>query len=84
MTTQITREETHYHHVLRYSFCSVAKDVFLTTAMTSDTMAFTTPIVQHWLGHEMINESTMRDRSDDPPTELCPIPIRFTLKYGSN
>ena len=37
------------------------------------TTAFVTPVVEHWLEREILNGSTMKDRSDDPSHHIIDI-----------
>ena len=47
-------------------------------------MAFINPVVEHWLEQEIVHESTMRDRSDDPLHHLQMLYQRANLTPEKN
>ena len=67
-TMLIVRKETRCHHI-RYSFRLAARVLLYAypTDRTAHTMAFVTPVVEHWLEREIAQwVHPMKDRSNDP------------------
>ena len=48
------REETHCHHCMGYSFVLAARDLLYPIDRITHSMAFVTPVLEHWFEWEQV------------------------------